>query len=104
MLVVTTSDHTTSSLPDAADRISLPPAWPSRELEQVRVRQQAAEIAAVLGPAALEIIAEFRAQRWALTAARKQSPAEREPARKRSVEWQRIAASVSMLILDPHGQ
>lgn len=104
MLVVTTSDHTTSSLPVAADRISLPPAWPSRELEQVRVRQQAAEIAAVLGPAALEIIAEFRAQRWALTAARKQSPAEREPARKRSVEWQRIAASVSMLILDPHSQ
>ena len=102
MLVVTTSDHTTSSLPVAADRISLPPAWPSRELEQVRV--QAAEIAAVLGPAALEIIAEFRAQRWALTAARKQSPAEREPARNRSVEWQRIAASVSMLILDPHSQ
>lgn len=104
MLSVTTSDHTASSLPVAADRISLPPHWPNREVEEVRVRQQAAEVAAVLGPAALEIIAEFRAQRWASIAELKQSPTGREPARKRSVEWRRIAASVSKVILDPRDQ
>ena len=100
MLGVTTSDHTISSLPVLATRASGPSRWPSCEVEEVRVRQQAAEIAAVLGPAALEIIAEFRAHRWAGLAARKQGQEGGVPARKRSVEWQRIAASVSMLILD----
>lgn len=95
MLGVTSSDIT-NSLPAAVDRIRLPPHSLGHEAEEVRVRQQAAEIAAALGHAALEIIAEFRAQRWASIAERKQRPAAVETARKRSIEWQRIAAAVSL--------
>lgn len=84
--------------------VLVPPPRPCRDTEQERVRQQAAEIVAALGPAALEIIAEFRAERWASTAARKDDPEGYGPARKRSAEWQRIAASVSMLILDRHDE
>jgi hypothetical protein len=72
-----------------------------RDLQPIRlrVREQAAEIVAALGPAALEIIADFRAGRWARITAVKDDPVGRELARARSAEWQRIAASVSMLLI-----
>jgi hypothetical protein len=73
---------------------------PYRELLWIRVlvRGQAAEIVAALGPAALEIIADFRARKWALIAEYQDDPVGGELARARAGEWQRIATSVSMLM------
>ena len=73
---------------------------PYRDLRWIRVlvRGQAAEIVAALGPAALEIIADFRARKWALTAEYQEDPVSGELARVRAAEWQRIATSVSMLM------
>lgn len=65
---------------------------------RVLVRGQAAEIVATLGPAALEIIADFRARKWAFTAICREDPVSGELARVRAAEWQRIATSVSMLM------
>jgi hypothetical protein len=71
---------------------------PYGDRQRIRVREQAAEIVAAVGPAALEIIAAFRAQRWAFTAAYRKDPVGGELARARAAEWQRIATSVSMLM------
>ena len=73
---------------------------PYRDLLWIRVlvRGQAAEIVAVLGPAALEIIADFRARKWALIAGYQEDPVGGELAGVRAAEWQRIATSVSMLM------
>jgi hypothetical protein len=73
---------------------------PYRDLLWIRVlvRGQAAEIVATLGPAALEIIAEFRARKWAFTATCREDPVCGELARARAAEWQRIATSVSTLM------
>jgi hypothetical protein len=65
---------------------------------RVLVRGQAAEIVATLGPAALEIIADFRARKWAFTAICREDPVSGELARVRAAEWQRIATSVSTLM------
>ena len=65
---------------------------------RVLVRGQAAEIVAALGPAALEIIADFRAQKWAFTATYQEDRVGGELARVRAAEWRRIATSVSMLM------
>lgn len=73
---------------------------PYRDLRWIRVlvRGQAAEIVAALGPAPLEIIADFRARKWALTAAYQEDPVGGELARVRAAEWRRIATSVAMLM------
>jgi hypothetical protein len=73
---------------------------PYRDLRWIRVlvRGQAAEIVAALGPAALEIIADFRARKWALIAEYHEDPVGGELTRARAAEWQRIATSVSMLM------
>lgn len=71
---------------------------PYGDRQRIRVREQAAEIVAAVGPAALEIIAASRAQRWACNAACRKDPVSRELARARAAEWERIAASVSMLM------
>jgi hypothetical protein len=59
-------------------------------------RGQASEIVAALDPAALAIIADFRAQRWALTTTYRENPVSAELARVRAAEWLRITTSVSM--------
>lgn len=73
---------------------------PYRELHRIRVlvREQAAEIVAAVGPAALEIIADFRARRWTFTADYGEDPIGAELARARAAEWHRIATSVSTLM------
>ncbi|PRY46619.1 hypothetical protein CLV43_101897 [Umezawaea tangerina] len=58
-----------------------------------RVREQAAEILAVDGLAALELAAESRAERWRLAAAGEGSEASKLRSNIRYVEWSRIAAS-----------
>ena len=62
------------------------------------VRERAAGVVAAVGPAALEIIAEFRARNWAWTARFTDDPVSGERANARSVEWRRIATSVSILL------
>ncbi|WP_146240008.1 hypothetical protein [Prauserella flavalba] len=73
---------------------------PYQEPQRIRllVREQAAEIVAAMGPAALEIIADFRARRWAFTADDGEDPIGTELARARAAEWHRIATSVSTLM------
>jgi len=58
-----------------------------------RVREQAAEILAAAGLAALELAAESRAERWRRAAAGEGSDASKMRANSRYVEWSRIAAS-----------
>jgi hypothetical protein len=71
-------------------------SWQRRETDVVRER--AAGVVAAVGPAALEIIAEFRAQQWAWAARLIDDPVRGERARTRAAEWRRIAVSVSMLL------
>jgi hypothetical protein len=75
--------------------------WACRSLQRREtevVRERAAGVAAAVGPAALEIIAESRARQWAWTARLTDEPVRSERARARSAEWHRIAVSVSMLL------
>lgn len=58
-----------------------------------RVREQAAEILATDGLAALELMAECRAERWRQAAAGEGSEASKLRANIRYVEWSRITAS-----------
>ena len=58
-----------------------------------RVREQAAEILAAVGLAALELTAECRAERWRQAAAGQGTDESRLRANIRYVEWSRIAAS-----------
>jgi hypothetical protein len=62
------------------------------------VREQAAEIVASAGPAALEIIADFRARRWAFAADYREDPIGAELAKARAAEWHRITTLVSTLM------
>jgi len=64
---------------------------PDREVRQVR--EQAAEVLAAKGLAALELAAECRAARWRRAAAGDGSDASKLRANTRYVEWSRIAAS-----------
>jgi transcriptional regulator with XRE-family HTH domain len=64
---------------------------PDREVCQVR--EQAAEILAAKGLAALELTAEYRADRWRRAAAGDGSHARKLRANTRYDEWSRIAAS-----------
>lgn len=68
------------------------------------VRERAAGVVAAVGPAALEIIAEFRARHWAWTARFTDDPVSGERANARSAEWRRIATSVSMLLAVEHDE
>jgi sulfite reductase beta subunit-like hemoprotein len=87
-------------LRQAVDRTAAHQHRQRRQLQRIRVlvREQAAWIVAAVGPAALEIIAEFRARQWARTAAHRKDPIGGRQATARSAEWQRISASVSKLL------
>ncbi|MCS7484410.1 helix-turn-helix domain-containing protein [Umezawaea endophytica] len=62
-------------------------------IEVLRVREQAAEILAAAGLAALELAAESRAERWRRAGTGEGSDASKVRANTRYVEWSRIAAS-----------
>jgi hypothetical protein len=87
-------------LRQAVDRTAAHQRRQRGQLQRIRVlvREQATGIVAALGPAALEFIAEFRARQWARTAAYRKDPIGGKQATARSVEWQRISASVSKLL------